>query len=119
MKEKEYTAKDIERIIGVKRAKNEFSVKDVERICGVKRGRLQPWLDSGYISPSVKVPECRGYRNVFNRQDLYRISVFDMLVSSGISRRMANEMIPKEINTKMQISISFRIDHIIDKIDKE
>jgi len=71
----------------------EFSIKDIERILGIQRDRIQPWIVAGYVVPSIKRARRRGSKNIFSREDLYRIYLFDSLLDYGLDRRSAAKML--------------------------
>lgn len=72
----------------------EFRASDVEKIVSVKRTRLQQWLERGWIVPSVRVADGPGTRNVYSRNDLYKIAVFREATERwGLTREMAAKFI--------------------------
>ena len=64
----------------------EFFASDVTKVTGVKRGRLQVWLEKGWIVPSIQKASGHGTRNIFSLGDLYNIVLFRKVVESGLSR---------------------------------
>lgn len=70
--------------------KQEYSTFDIDKRLGVKRNCIQPWLDAGFIKPSIQRATRRGQRNLFSVSDLYRIKLFQELLETGISRREAS-----------------------------
>ena len=67
----------------------EFQMSDVTKITKVKRDRLKMWLENGWIATSVQRASGKGSRNIFSKDDLYRIVLFKKLVESGIDRKFA------------------------------
>lgn len=67
--------------------KDEFTTFDIEKILEIKRNCIQPWLDGGFVNPSIQRATRRGTKNLFSRDDLYKIRLFQLLLDSGISRK--------------------------------
>ncbi len=74
-----------------------FTTFDIVKILGIERNLLAQWLMRGYISPSVQRAQGPGTKNLFSRNDLYNIRLFQQLVDTGIRRDEA----------KMYIDINF------------
>jgi DNA-binding transcriptional MerR regulator len=70
----------------------EFTTFQVSRILGVTRSSLQQWIDFKFIEPSISVAEGRGTKNLFSREDLYRIEMFRALSRSGIAQKKAGKL---------------------------
>jgi hypothetical protein len=68
----------------------EFQTKDITAITNVKRNRLQSWIESGFISPSISGGGGSGSKNLWSKDDIYRIEIFKRLVESGFSRKLAS-----------------------------
>jgi tetratricopeptide (TPR) repeat protein len=58
-----------------------FSVKDVARIFGLQESRLRYWIQTGFISPSVR----RGGRLFYTFQDLISVKTATELLEAGLS----------------------------------
>jgi tetratricopeptide (TPR) repeat protein len=58
-----------------------FSVKDVARIFGLQESRLRYWIQTGFISPSVR----RGGRLFYTFQDLISVKTATELLDAGLS----------------------------------
>jgi DNA-binding transcriptional MerR regulator len=70
----------------------EFTTFQVSRILGVSRSSLQQWLDFGFIEPSKQVSEGKGSKNLFSREDLYRIEMFRVLHRAGVAQKKAGKL---------------------------
>ena len=70
-----------------------FLAAAVTEITEVKRPRLQQWMDLGYIKPSVESATGHGSRNQWSREDLYKIAIFKKIAESGLSRKVAADLI--------------------------
>jgi hypothetical protein len=68
--------------------KNDFSTIDIQRALKIPRERFRQWLDMGFIKPSVQAAGA-GTRASFTRTDVYRIAVFDYLITRGFKRGIA------------------------------
>ena len=71
------------------RRKNEYTTFDIVRLFDIKRNRLQPWLDAGFIVPSIQKSTRKGTKNLFSKNDLYRIRLFTLLLDAGMTRKEA------------------------------
>jgi hypothetical protein len=63
-----------------------FTTFDIEKKLGLQRNLLAQWIMRGYITPSIARAKGLGTRNIFSRNDLYRIMLFKKLVETGIRR---------------------------------
>lgn len=72
--------------------KTEFTSPELESI-GIKRARLKEWIALEYVKPSVKEADGRGTKHKFNRDDVYTLFLFEELISQGISRKLAGEIV--------------------------
>jgi hypothetical protein len=72
--------------------KNEFTTPELE-IIGIKRDAIKEWLARGYVRPSIKEAGGRGTKHVFDRDDVYTIFLFKELISQGLSRKLAGEIV--------------------------
>jgi DNA-binding transcriptional MerR regulator len=70
----------------------EFTTFQVAKILGVSRSSLQQWLDFGFIEPSISAAEGRGTKNLFSREDLYRIEMFRALSRAGVAQKKAGKL---------------------------
>ena len=70
----------------------EFTTFQVAKILGVSRSSVQQWLDSGFIEPSILAAEGRGTKNLFSREDLYRIAMFRALSRAGVAQKKAGKL---------------------------
>lgn len=64
----------------------EFTTFDFDKKLGVQRNVMAQWIMRGYIVPSVTRAKGLGTRNLFSRNDAYRIVLFKKLVETGIRR---------------------------------
>lgn len=71
----------------------EFFAGDVERITGVQRLRLHHWLKEGFLSPSVQIAQGGGDRNIYSREDLYKIALMKRLLESGVHGKIAKSLL--------------------------
>ena len=67
----------------------QFYASDITEITGVKRLRLHTWIEKGYIEPSIQKGQGPGSRNIFSRDDVYRIVILKRLVENGFLREEA------------------------------
>jgi hypothetical protein len=72
---------------------NEFTTFDFDKKLGIQRNLLAQWIMRGYIAPSVTRAKGLGTRNLFSRNDAYRIVLFKKLVETGIRREEAKHYI--------------------------
>jgi hypothetical protein len=75
-----------------------FTTFEIVKILHIERNLLAQWLMKGYITPSIQRAKGVGSKNIFSRNDLYNIRLFQQLVNTGIRRREA----------EMYIDINFR-----------
>lgn len=66
-----------------------FTTFEIVKILGVERNLLAQWLMRGYITPSIQRARGVGTKNIFSRNDLYNIRLFQQLVNTGIRRSEA------------------------------
>ena len=69
-----------------------YTTWDVKKLLDVDRNRLTPWLENGYINPSIQRATRTGTKNIFSRTDLYRIYFFRQLLEFGITRKRAAKL---------------------------
>lgn len=60
---------------------------------GVTRECLKEWLMGGFIQPGIQKANGRGTKNLFNREDLYKIYLFKHLVEIGFTRKLAKHIV--------------------------
>ena len=58
-----------------------YSIKDVARIFGLQESRLRYWLQTGFITPSVR----RGGRHFYTFSDLVSVKTAIELLDAGLS----------------------------------
>ncbi|MFC1591455.1 hypothetical protein ACFL43_02910 [Thermodesulfobacteriota bacterium] len=81
-----------------------YTTTDILGLFGIKKQRFRQWLDKEYIIPDLKVSTGSGDKNLFNRFDLYRISLFIKLINIGLNRYIASEF-AKELDNDDWVSI--------------
>lgn len=64
----------------------QFSSSEVCEILKIKRHRLHVWVENKWVSPSIRIADGPGTRNKYNKFDIISISIFKMLVESGMLR---------------------------------
>jgi hypothetical protein len=67
-----------------------YSKVDIEGLFQIKKTRIQEWLDQNFIEVSEPA-QGKGTINLFSLNDLYHISLFIKLLSSGFTRKFAKE----------------------------
>lgn len=90
-----------------------FTTFDIVKILGIERNLLAQWLMKGYITPSVRRAKGTGTKNLFSRNDLYKMKLFKQLVDTGILRDEAqfyvninfSDVGPKKDQYKYQVVI--------------
>lgn len=70
-----------------------FSTFNVEKILGIKRTCLQEWLNRGFIKPSIQKAFGKGSKALFSREDIYKIKLFEVLLTTGFKRDKAKDII--------------------------
>jgi hypothetical protein len=71
----------------------EFTTFDFDKKLGIQRNLLAQWIMLGYIVPSVTRAKGLGTKNLFSRNDAYKIVLFRKLVEAGIQRKEAKLLI--------------------------
>ena len=66
-----------------------YSTFDILRAMGLRIERIQDWINRGYVTPSIETAHGQGTKNVFSKDDLYRIQLFKSLVTHGFLRKDA------------------------------
>jgi hypothetical protein len=64
----------------------EFTTFDFEKKLGIQRNLLAQWIMLEYIVPSLTRAKGVGTKNLFSRNDAYKIVLFKKLVETGIRR---------------------------------
>jgi hypothetical protein len=89
--------------------KDTFSTSEVAKIFDINLNRLNNWLGSRLIVPSVEKASGHGSKNVFSFLDLFRISLFIKLINIGLSREAASEIVNsaiKDFPQKTQLTLA-------------
>lgn len=73
--------------------KKEFTTQELLKVVGITRTRLQPWVERGYISPSVQCASVQGVKHLYSIYDIYKVAVFKYLLEYGFSRDRAGTMV--------------------------
>lgn len=96
--------------------KNTYLLSDVCKKSKIKAGKLQAWMDNGWIVPSVQVAAGSGTRNIFNRDDLYAIQMLKVMIGMGVPRKFAGAVTKEFQYSKLHKMIT---DGELDGHDKE
>ena len=59
----------------------------------INRNTFQDWLDRGLVFPSVQKSSKQGEANLFSIEDVYRIELFRRLLSLGLTRSLARDVL--------------------------
>lgn len=70
-------------------------------LLGIKRTALQQWLERGYVAPSLGQADGHGSRNVWSREDMFRLAAFKVLLENGFRREDAAELLKGGLDNKM------------------
>jgi hypothetical protein len=73
----------------------EFSTFQLARILKTNRSVIQLWLTRKLIEPSVSVADGAGSKNIFNKNDIYRVYLFKLFYESGLSQAEASRIANK------------------------
>ncbi len=65
---------------------------DIVTALGIDRGRFREWIDGGFIEPTVPSPG-QGAAALFTVDDAKAIKLFDILVSDGLDRAAAADVL--------------------------
>jgi len=98
----------------IKNMKEEFSTFDVCEALNIPRERLRDWMVRGFVVPSVQA-DGAGTRALFDRIDVYLVSLFENLIEGGFPRKTASlfvEYIRIDKSTRSKLP---KIDFIIAK----
>jgi len=70
-----------------------YLMADVTKTTGVSHHRMVKWMQLDYIKPSLGCASGSGTRNIFSRNDLYKIAVFKYMIENGWYRDEAGKII--------------------------
>ena len=70
-----------------------YTTFEVVKKMGIRQERLREWIDRGFIIPSIQKAQGRGTKNIFSRDDLYKLGLFQYLLSISLSRKRAAEIV--------------------------
>lgn len=87
-------------------AKDTFSTPEVARFFDINLNRLNNWLNSRLIVPSIEKASGHGSKNVFSFIDLCRISLFMKLINIGLSREAASEIVNSAVKDLPQTQLT-------------
>lgn len=73
----------------------EISTFQLARILNTNRSVIQLWLTRKLIKPSVNSADGAGSKNIFNKNDIYRVYLFKLLHESGLSQTEASRIANK------------------------
>lgn len=68
-----------------------YTKAEIEHKLKIARGRLQEWINAGYIEPYESATQGRAAK--FNQQNLYQIYLFSYLLKYGAPRHVAADYI--------------------------
>ena len=68
-----------------------YTVFDISKLMGIKRSTLKQRLERGLIEASVQKAEGQGTKNLFSKQDLYHLVLFQRLFEAGFNQYHASE----------------------------
>ena len=68
-----------------------YTVFDISKMMGIKRSTLKQRLERGLIEASVQKAEGQGTKNLFSKQDLYHLVLFQRLFEVGFDQYHASE----------------------------
>jgi len=69
-----------------------FTTANVQRALDLPRERLRSWFKLGFLAPTIAA-EGQGKKALFNRQDIYKIALFKILVNMGIHRKAISDFL--------------------------
>ena len=73
----------------------EISTFQLARLLNTNRSVIQLWINRKLIKPSVNAADGAGTKNIFNKNDIYRIYLFKLLHESGLSQTEASRIADK------------------------
>jgi DNA-binding transcriptional MerR regulator len=74
---------------------SEFSTFQLAKILKTNRSVIQLWLTRNLIKPSINAAEGNGSKNIFDKNDIYRVYLFKLLFESGLSQTEASRIANK------------------------
>lgn len=63
-------------------------MRHITDLLGIKRPALRQWMELGFVSPSIKA-DGHGTRNLWSREDVLGLAVFQKLLEHGFTREEA------------------------------
>jgi hypothetical protein len=70
-----------------------FTTTEVRKVLELNRNTFQVWKDQEFIKkPDIQESSRRGESNIFSRDNLYQIYLFNFLLERGIHRQVAKEV---------------------------
>ena len=72
-----------------------YTTFEICKKMGIRKERFREWIDRGYIKPSIQKASGRGTKNLFSKNDLYTIALFNYLIDRGFSREEVSRRISK------------------------
>lgn len=81
----------------ISKTKDEFSLFEVRDKLGITRNRLQEWVSMGFITPKEKAAGA-GTKNVFDRNNVYQIRLFQIFLKLGVYRKDAKSILIGKID---------------------
>ena len=70
-----------------------YTTTELLKVIDITRTRLRPWIERGYVFPSVMNLSTQGTKHLYSIEDLYGAAVFKYLLEFGFSRDRAGVMI--------------------------
>ena len=70
-----------------------YTMKDITSKLGIKRTALQQWIERGYILPSIQAAGGHGTKNLWSREDLLNMAIFQELIRHRYLREEAAEFL--------------------------
>ncbi len=74
-------------------AKDRFSVAEVAKVFGVDPRKVSGWINSNYVRPLGRERPGRGRGHTFDRNEVYNIGMFILLINNGFTHRAARELV--------------------------
>jgi len=62
-----------------------YTLQEAASLFGVELGKIREWISRGYIDPAIPATG-RGVPNLLSKENLYQISLFNKLLTVGLSR---------------------------------
>lgn len=70
-----------------------YTTTELIEVLDLTRTRLRPWVDLGYVFPSVLHSSNQGTKHLYSIEDVYCTAIFKYLLEFGFSRDRAGAMI--------------------------